>query len=102
MNYPTLKDGTRDWCMTCQHYEEDIEGENCWRCEFGYDPNDTPSHYKEAITNADRIRFMTDEELARFLCDISACDYCPVFKECVYTDNNDRSLLEWLRSEADG
>ena len=58
--------------------------------------------YCRKQTNADMIRNMTDEELARYLCDISACDYCPVFKECVYTDNNDRSLLEWLRSEADG
>ncbi len=29
------------------------------------------------MTNADRIRGMTDEELAEWICDISDCPYCP-------------------------
>lgn len=57
-------------------------------------------HYTEP-TNADRIRSMTDEELANFvsLCCGWTCAECPVGKEC----NGDECFctwLEWLKQEA--
>lgn len=53
-------------------------------------------------TNADRIRVMTDEELANFvsLCCGWTCAECPVGKEC----NGEECFstwLEWLKKEAD-
>lgn len=57
--------------------------------------------YKEKKqTNGDRIRSMTDEELAEFLCDISDCylDSCPMYKEC----NSEDGKLKWLQEESEG
>ena len=52
-------------------------------------------------TNADRIRSMTDEELAEFLCEISMCkpDYCPAYLECMKTEYG--TMTTWLQSEAE-
>ena len=44
------------------------------------------------MTNADRIRQMTDEELQQFLCQISTCETCP-FAECGC------KVDEWLKQE---
>ena len=53
------------------------------------------------ITNAMRIRSMTDEELAEFLCEISMCkpDYCPAYLECMKTEYG--TMTTWLKSEAE-
>lgn len=51
-------------------------------------------------TNADRIRSMTDEELAEFLCKISKCNsyYCPAYDYCI---NQRKSMYEWLKSDSE-
>ena len=56
-----------------------------------------PPHPK---TNADRIRSMTDEELAERLVDHIDCDLCPVQKEfSVFINGCKRTLLDWLKEE---
>lgn len=55
---------------------------------------------KMPLTNADRIRAMTDEELARFLVDISGdctslCECCAHARRC--TDKCIGGVREWLR-----
>ena len=52
------------------------------------------------MTNADRIRAMTDEELAEYIdsWDIMRCPM-PV---CKHDNGCVECWLEWLRSEADG
>ena len=56
-------------------------------------------------TNADRIRSMTDEELAEWLVSIIECDDgCPCIKECGEKEEMGvcyPSMLEWLRKEVD-
>jgi hypothetical protein len=53
-------------------------------------------------TNADRIRQMTDEELADFFCRISeccgndACMLCPIFEGCA---QNVMCVERWLKQE---
>lgn len=47
----------------------------------------------EGKTNADKIRSMTDEELAEMLCS-GICKYC-------HSYNKDCDILEWLRKEVD-
>lgn len=57
------------------------------------------------MTNADRIRNMTNEELADFISENSKCDYCsvqcddkpnmPTMSSCYFR------WLEWLESECD-
>lgn len=53
------------------------------------------------MTNADRIRAMTDEELSKFLCSISVndgCCNCIAEKYCDYVHNG---MIDWLRQEAE-
>jgi hypothetical protein len=46
------------------------------------------------VTNADRIRSMTDEELAEWLCDIAG--RLPMYEGKMHP------ILDWLKQEADG
>ena len=60
------------------------------------------------MTNADKIRAMTDEELAEWIRTHVDCDWlCPCFDACnkepkmvIYTPC-EQKLLEWLQKEAD-
>ena len=52
------------------------------------------------MTNADKIRQMTDEELAEYLgTDLDGC----VGRKCVIDDNTDcqKCWLDWLKQEVD-
>lgn len=76
----------------CQHNNNSRDNEPCCRCD-------------SRMTNADRIRKMSDEELAELLFNKSRCDNC--FANCNDKDNCP-SLgscysrhLEWLQSEAE-
>ena len=66
-------------CADCQHY--DNTGGKKWQ------------------TNADRIRAMSDEELARFLAENEW--ECETYNDCAkclrMTDDGCVSLLEWLK-----
>ena len=56
------------------------------------------------MTNGERIRQMTDEELAEWLdtvigsCNLNDCKYCPMYGACTDVPI---SMLRWLRKEAD-
>lgn len=52
-------------------------------------------------TNANRIRNMSDEELAKNLCLLLDCRKCPTFKSCNAGSMCYANLLEWLQSEAE-
>lgn len=83
---------------------------NCRECKYGSECNTANAHgYKvgfcsqytqktKAQTNADRIRSMTDEELAKWFC--SMCnfgDFCPYQDDC---DTNGSGILKWMKEEA--
>lgn len=56
-----------------------------------------------SVTNADRIRAMSDEELARLLASIKDCHHCPigvVGKQCYEIYDTPESLLDWLKQPA--
>ena len=77
----------------CPHCVFEKTEANCRGCFEG-------SHYKpKQITNADRIRSMTDKELADFLCDISggeSCTYCVANDLC---HNGHNGMIDWLKKE---
>ena len=51
-------------------------------------------------TNADRIRAMTDEELAELWWERVDCGECPVHRDCKMTGQDCKKLaLDWLREE---
>lgn len=61
---------------------------------------------KKPVTNFDKIRAMTDEELATWVETIAGCDLCPMLDEqCSGGEVNSRASckhhwLDWLRQEA--
>ena len=73
----------------CQHNSNSRDSELCCRCDSKH-------------TNANRIRNMSDEELADVLFD--SCLEVMELEECTNTDNCvvcKRCVLEWLQSEAE-
>ena len=76
------------------------------RCpmQYGYkveECNQTDCPYRtEPITNADRIRAMSDEEIAKVPAKFG---YSCVFpqKECGESDTCEKCLLEWLKQPAE-
>lgn len=71
------------------------------RCEEKFCPAYTPMSKPKPQTNADRIRQMSDEELADMLVDIGECDRrCPAkLGDCIFSDSSCRSAwIGWLKS----
>ena len=66
-------------------------------CVMGPCPDETPS-------NADRIRAMSDEELAKFLCDFRSCTSeahpCTGCKAEAYCRMWYNGMIEWLQQTA--
>lgn len=59
---------------------------------------------RKVTTNADRIRNMSDEELAMFIGNLAECTSCDLQcseKRIVTIDECCRKHLEWLQSEAE-
>lgn len=53
------------------------------------------------MTNADKIRTMSDEELAEFLKTYFTCEYeCAAAKEACICDCNG-AIMDWLQSEVE-
>lgn len=79
------------WCYDGNH-ELTRHGcaENNWCC---FSP----------ITNADRIRAMTDEELAKWMANKVECQYCSVRSEwCTESEASCRTnWLDWLKQEVE-
>lgn len=85
-------------CKRCFH----LQNEWCKQKLDSPDPDAMRNclYYKEA-TNADRIRAMSDEELAKWGSEITRCDYCPA-KPCKSLFHCETQWLAWLQSPADG
>ena len=53
-------------------------------------------------TNADRIRAMSDEELAEVISGLGDCDTCYLYhRRCSMNISCKDAVLEWLRKEAE-
>lgn len=54
------------------------------------------------MTNGDRVRQFTDEELARFLCNrTQRCEYCNALKLCTERGKGyENGIAKWLEQEA--
>lgn len=76
----------------CQHNSNTRDNEPCCRCD-------------SRKTNADRIRNMSDEELAEFMSENTSCYYCKVQCEDRPNSPTESSCnfrwLDWLQSEAE-
>ena len=56
---------------------------------------------KKKPTNFDRIKAMSVEELARFLCNNGRCSICPGFHVCNLGGGTANGLIKYLESEVD-
>lgn len=78
----------------CQHNSNSRENEPCCRCDSKH-------------TNADRIRNMSDEEMAKRIAsspNFNCADYCDSFSACCAFNCNKKGreiALKWLQSEAE-
>jgi hypothetical protein len=89
-------------CSTCMHGYPNIECVNCGTGFRNYLPYTPP-------TNADRIRHMSDEELAEYIFDlVNGSEYC--YRHCAYQDDcvpkgfdHDtciKGVINWLKQPA--
>lgn len=81
-------------CKRCKYAEECLVSSESDFC-LNYEPR--------PLTHADRIRAMTDEELAELLNPTASCTDCPVDnrKPCGTDGRSCRDrVLDWLRQEA--
>ena len=77
------------------------------KCSIGEcDQSETCAAYVPVITNADRIRSMSDEELAVFVRSIIIAEDCPApgcdcdkcfFKELCFNGSEWHKEIEWLK-----
>lgn len=56
---------------------------------------------KKAMTNADKIRSMTDKELADWIAEIIDCWHCPVYDKCCQPKCCNEIIKDWLQQEAE-
>lgn len=94
----------------CNEIEKEIS--EAWNCDvIEYDKAGHIISIAQAIadeiiappkSNGDKIREMTDEELAEWLAEHGNCRVCAWYKrECVKHVTCKRGVAEWLRKEAE-
>lgn len=99
-----------NYCPNCGSDMREAEGEDgniatdngCATCDLVWSGDDMVGYKKKQMTNADRIRAMTDEELAVFLAkwEEKDIDYSKTFcNMCKGQYDCDDCRLEWLKKE---
>ena len=79
-----------DGCKLCKYEKCSMESKECMGCK-----QNAVDKYKK-MTQGDRIRSMSDEELAEFLCKVKS-DYQWLYHE--FPSEEDRGKwVEWLQS----
>lgn len=80
----------------------------CTNCGHYFRREDFPmcvlDRAKKPITNADHIRSMSDEELAGFIGEVTACGYgmcAPGHYDCTGKNSCAPCWLDWLRQEVE-
>ena len=88
-------------CEKCRHRDVSADKYPCSECDFNV--NDLFEPKKQ--TNADRIRSMSDEELAEFLSENTNCDCCNIQCKdklnCPSLSSCYCRHLEWLQLEVE-
>lgn len=77
-------------CRTCLRLRQGI-------CDGEKELTACPSYKR--MTNGDRIRAMTEEELAKLLCDFIGCCECPYLRKPEECNGERIGWLDWLKQE---
>ena len=84
-------------CDKCKYKSRLLCEEPCRQCTHGVNTK----NFFEPISNADKIRAMSDEELAEFFARRCPCDfYCSYANKSCNGISCKQGILEWLKSEA--
>lgn len=79
----------------CEKFSDPVRNTLSW-CV-----GDTPCEARK-LSNGDRIRSMSDEELAEVISGLGDCDTCYLYhRRCSMNTSCKDAVLEWLRKEAD-
>lgn len=87
-------------CSKCKNYDISISDEPCRECQKAFRRGEGKPNFIASITNADRIRSMTDEGLAEFMIGILCYTKLP-YMEVREKALRDNELLDWLREEVE-
>ena len=80
-------------CKECIHHNPDFIDKVCLNCRWPEDAKE-PSNFKpKPATNADRIRSMTDEELAMWINDITTNALSVL---ALGSNKQTKSIFHWL------
>ena len=84
-------------CKQCNNFEDCKDDAFVNGAKF--DPNESVEYCTgfEPITNADRIRAMSDEGIAQWLCLHYGCTKCPGEGLCTINDGKHNGLTKWLQ-----
>ena len=100
------------YSLAVEHMKYEIEQNNEYHCKI-YDVDIKHFECKKPKTNADRIRSMSDSEIAEFIlknCDNpmsdvneDMCDFCNIYGENEGCDNDSckKAILNFLQSEVE-
>ena len=91
-------DNCKDCVSKCEHAGKDRE----FICGNGVSCKVTK---KPIVTNADKFRAKSDEELAEWLCQALDCDFCKAHMQNIptysYCENHESGILKWLQQPAE-
>ena len=84
-------------CENCTKYDDCRTGSGLtWPCG---------AYVPKSVTNADRIRSMSNEELSKFLCEFRSCDSdgypCSGCKAESYCRSGHTGMEDWLQQPAE-
>ena len=88
------------YCKNCVHLRNDW----CQKAVDSPDPDmERDCYYSKASTNADRIRAMSDDELAEFLAGLGPCCHCLAVPEernqVIHPHDCCEKWLNWVKKE---
>lgn len=90
--------GRADYVTNCPNCGAPLRGYGRCECSFG-----TGGYINKTITNADRIRSMTNKDLAELFANDN-CGYCRIHDFCFAKGcaiNCEDVWLDWLKEEAE-
>lgn len=84
-------------CTKCKNYDISISDEPCRECQKAFRRGEGKPNFISSFTNADRLRSMTDEELAEWLPFKTGA--CNMNEKCGNDYTCDACWLDWLKQE---
>jgi hypothetical protein len=94
----------KEYCNSCQNKGSHKCQSCCGKYRDGVLQGKPTEYRKKQQTNADRIRAMSDEELAELVAKYFYCGLCPVRHKCITDEFQpcNKVVMYWLKQPAEG